>query len=103
MSVDVLKVRREGMRWYLLLALHNARPLGALDMLLLDVVRSIYADGTSTELHTQLDYLYSHHFVELDKRPDGHWHARLTHTGIDVVEYVAKCPVGIARHVKYWS
>ncbi|MDO4427821.1 MAG: hypothetical protein Q4B88_06800 [Moraxella sp.] len=103
MSIDTLKIRRESMRWYLLLALHNARPLGAVDILLLDVVRSIWADGTPTEVHNQLDYLHSHHFVELTKRPDGHWHAKLTHIGIDVVEYVADCPVGISRPEKYWT
>lgn len=103
MSIDLLKVRRESLRWHLLNALDKARPLGALDILLLDVVRCIYADATANELHAQLDYLHSHHFVELTKRPDGHWHAKLTHIGIDVVEYVADCPVGIARPDKYWA
>ncbi len=103
MSIDLLKVRRESLRWHLLNALDKARPLGALDILLLDVVRCIYADATANELHAQLDYLHGHHFVELTKRPDGHWHAKLTHIGIDVVEYVADCPVGIARPDKYWA
>lgn len=102
MSIDLLKVRRESLRWHLLNALDKARPLGALDILLLDVVRCIYADATANELHAQLDYLHSQTFVELDKRPDGHWHAKLTHIGIDVVEYVADCPVGISRPEKYW-
>lgn len=103
MTVDVLKSRRESMRWHLLNALDKARPIGALDILLLDIIRCIYADSTATELHAQLDYLHSHHFVELDKRSDGHWHAKLTHIGIDVVEYVAECPKGIARPQKYWT
>lgn len=103
MSIDLLKVRRESLRWHLLNALDKARPLGALDILLLDVLRCIYADATANELHAQLDYLHSHHFVELDKRPDGHWHAKLNHNGIDVVEYVADCPVGISRPDKYWT
>lgn len=103
MTVDVLKSRRESMRWHLLNALDKARPIGALDILLLDIIRCIYADATNNELHAQLDYLHSHHFVELEKRPDGHWHAKLTHVGIDVVEYVAECPKGIARPQKYWT
>lgn len=103
MSIDLQKTRRESMRWHLLNALDKARPLGALDILLLDVLRCIYADATANELHAQLDYLHSHHFVELDKRPDGHWHAKLNHNGIDVVEYNQDCPVGIARPAKYWT
>lgn len=103
MTVDVLKSRRESMRWHLLNALDKARPIGALDILLLDIIRCIYADSTATELHAQLDYLHSHDFVELEKRPDGHWHAKLNHNGIDVVEYTIACPVGIARPTKYWA
>ncbi|MDO5650539.1 MAG: hypothetical protein Q4G13_00170 [Moraxella sp.] len=103
MTIDLQKTRRESMRWYLLKALDNARPLGALDVLLLDVMRSIYPDSTATEVHSQLDYLQSAGLVELDKRPGGHWHAKLNHTGVDVVEYVAECPVGIARTAKYWT
>ena len=34
------------MRWHLLNALDKARPLGALDTLLLDVMRALYADTT---------------------------------------------------------
>lgn len=102
MTIDLQKVRRESIRWHLLNALDKARPLGALDILLLDVLRCIYADATANELHAQLDYLHSHHFVELTKRPDGHWHAKLNHNGIDVVEYTADCPVGISRPEKYW-
>ncbi|MEG8268709.1 hypothetical protein MKR64_09490 [Acinetobacter baumannii] len=44
MSFDLQKIRREGMRWHLLNALDKARPLGALDTLLLDVMRALYAD-----------------------------------------------------------
>lgn len=103
MTIDLQKTRRESMRWYLLKALDNARPLGALDVLLLDVMRSIYSDSTATEVHSQLDYLQSAGLVELGKRPDGHWHAKLNHNGIDVVEYNQDCPVGIARTAKYWT
>lgn len=102
MSIDLLKSRRESMRWHLLNALDKARPIGAIDVLLLDVVRCIYADATANEIHQQLDYLEGRHLVSLDKQPTGHWHAKLSHDGVDVVEYTTNCPVGIARPVKYW-
>ena len=53
------------MRWHLLNALDKARPLGALDTLLLDVMRALYADTTPQELHVQLDYLEERKLVEI--------------------------------------
>ena len=38
---DIVKARRESMRWLLLNALNNARPLGAMDVLVLSVVQAI--------------------------------------------------------------
>ncbi|WP_413190170.1 hypothetical protein [Psychrobacter sp. AT9] len=103
MSIDMAKARREGMRWHLLNALDKARPIGAIDTLLLDVVRCIYPDTTVKELHTQLDYLDNWSLVVLDKYPDGHWHSCLNSNGVDIVEYTEDCPRGIARPVKYWG
>ncbi len=103
MSIDMQKARREGMRWYLLLALNNARPLGATDVLLMQIVGDIYERTTPIELHQQLDYLASRKMVELDKKPDGHWHAKLTSLGVDVAEYTVECREGIARPEKYWG
>lgn len=61
------------MRWHLLNALDKARPLGALDTLLLDVMRAaLYPDTTPQELHVQLDYLEERKLVEITKQPDGH-------------------------------
>lgn len=103
MTIDIQKARREGMRWHLLNALDKARPIGALDVLLIDILRCIYPDTTSNELHQQLDYLQQHGLVEIKKYADGHWHVKLTHAGIDLVEYTVDCPLGIARPPKYWS
>lgn len=100
---DILKARRQGMRWHILNALDKARPIGAMDVLLLDVTRCIYPDATPKELHSQLDYLADRELVEIDKQPDGHWHSKLTSDGVDVVEYTTDCPAGIARPDKYWS
>ena len=38
---DIVKARRESMRWLLSNTLNNARPLGAMDVLLLSVVQAI--------------------------------------------------------------
>lgn len=103
MATDLQKARREGMRWQLLNALNKSRPLGCMDVLLLDVMGAIYAGATPTELHAQLEYLEDRELVKIDKKPDGHWHSQLTHHGVDVVEYTVDCHAGIARPPMYWN
>lgn len=100
---DLEKARRESMRWQLLNALNKARPIGAMDTLLISVMQAIYSDCSVNELHSQLEYLESRKLVEIQRKPDGHWHSKLTHYGIDIVEYTTDCYDGIARHVKYWQ
>lgn len=100
---DLVKARREGMRWLLLTALNNARPLGAMDQLMLTVTQDMFPDATANELHQQLEYLEDKKLVDIEKRPDGHWHSKLSATGVDVVEYTEHCPAGIARPQKYWK
>lgn len=100
---DILRARRESMRWTLLNGLNNARPLGAMDVLLLSVVQSLYPDATAKELHAELEYLESKDLVVITRRPDGHWHSKLSGKGIDVVEYTVACPAGINQPAKYWG
>ncbi|OTG68296.1 hypothetical protein B9T25_06335 [Acinetobacter sp. ANC 4470] len=100
---DLVKARRENMRWLLLNALNNARPLGAMDVLLLTVVHAIHPDATARELHTELEYLESKDLIDIERQPTGHWHSKLNALGIDVVEYTVNCPAGIARPTKYWG
>lgn len=99
---DIAKVRREHMRWVVLLALNNARPLGAMESVVLAVVQAVYPDASPLELRKELDYLSDRELIKLVKRPDGPWHADLTRFGVDVVEYTVDCQPGIARPAKYW-
>lgn len=102
-EIDMQRARREGMRWYLIVALNNARPLGGLDTLLMQIVQAVYQRVSPNELHQQLDYLEARKIVEITKQPDGHWHAKLTALGVDIAEYTTECREGIARPEKYWS
>lgn len=96
--MDMQKLRREFIRWMLLLTLNNARASGgASEALLLQVVQSEYADATPLELRAQLDYLESRNLIEIEKSPDGRWHADIGRYGVDVVEYTVECDPGIAR------
>ena len=93
--VDIARVRRESLRWSLLVALNKTRPYTASETLLLDVSRAIYPDTTSLELRRELDYLADRKMVDLEKKPSG--------LGVDLVEYTVECGPGIARPEKYWS
>lgn len=100
--IDAAKVRRESLRWLVLLTLNNARPIGAYEGPILAVAQSEYPDATPLELRRELDYLADRKLVEVERRPDGRWHAELTRYGVDIAEYTVTCEPGIARPEKYW-
>jgi len=96
------KIRRETIRWNLLLALNNGRPLGAFESVLLSIIQAEYPDATQNEVRRELDYLADRELVEIKKQPDGRWHSELTRHGVDIVEYTVDVDPGIARPAKYW-
>jgi len=102
MNIDQAKIRREALRWLILLTLNNARPIGAFEGPILSVAQSEYPDATPLELRRELDYLDERELVRLDKQPSGKWFADLTRFGTDIAEYTIDCEPGIARPKKYW-
>lgn len=101
--IDAARLRREFIRWILLIALNNARASGgASETLLLQIIQGEYADATALEVRAELDYLEARDLVAIDRRPDGRWVADIGRYGIDVVEYSVDCDPGIARPKKYW-
>jgi len=102
MSIDQAKVRRESLRWYLILALYNARPEEVCEDIVQATMRSIYPDVTPLEVRRELDYLADRGLALLRKEPSGRWWADLTRYGVDIAEYTTDCEPGIARPVKYW-
>ena len=102
MPVDHARVRREHLRWVLILTLNNARPMGCYDSVALATVQGVYPDATQLEVRRELDYLSDRELVDLDKMPDGRWAAKLNRAGVDVAEYTVDCEPGIARPEKYW-
>lgn len=101
-QIDHTRLRREALRWLILLTLNNARPIGAFEGLILTVAQSEYPDATAMELRREMDYLGERELVKVDKQPSGRWFAQLTRHGVDVAEYTVACEPGIARPAKYW-
>lgn len=102
-QMSIEKIRREGMRWYIISTLNKARPHTTSEVFLLDVMRRIYPDATALELRQQLDYLNDRELVVVEKLPSGNWFVDLTRHGVDIAEYTVSCDAGIARPEKYWS
>ena len=103
MSIDQAKIRRESLRWYLILALYNARPEELCEGIIQSTMRGIYPDVTPIEVRQQLDYLADRELVKLRKEPSGRWWGDLTRFGTDIAEYTIDCDPGIARPTKYWG
>ena len=94
------KQRREFMRWVLLLALNNARPIGAREEMLVSIAQDMWPDATRLEVRRELDYLHDRKLAEVTKHPDGRWSAELSNHGVDFVEYTVDAHPGIARPPK---
>ena len=101
--VDHAKVRRESIRWMILLTLNNARPVGAYEELVLTTIQGVYLDATALEVRRELEYLGDRNLVKLTKEPSGRWFSELTRYGVDIAEYTIDCEPGIARPQKYWA
>lgn len=102
MTIDMTRVRRETIRWTILLTLNNGRPTHLYEEVVLAVVQALYADATAIELRRELDYLHDRNLIDLVKEPSGRWRAELTRHGVDIAEYTIDCDPGIARPAKYW-
>ena len=101
--IDQLKIRRESMRWMVILTLYNAHPVGAYEELVLATIQAMYPDATALEVRRVLDYLSDRALITLVKEPSGRWFADLNRDGTDVAEYTVDCDPGIARPPKYWA
>lgn len=102
LTLDTTRIRRESLRWLILLTLNNARPIGAFEGPILSVARAEYPDATALELRRELEYLSGRELIRLDQQPSGRWFAQLTRHGTDIAEYTVDCQPGIARPAKYW-
>lgn len=101
--LDTAKIRRESIRWYILLTLNNARPEGCYEEVVLMTIQGIYPDSTAHELRRELGYLADRELVGVKREPSGRWFADITRYGADVAEYTVDCDPGIARPQKYWG
>jgi len=101
MHVEQARIRREYMRWIILLALNTSRPDDLHDHVVLQTVQAIYPDATQLEVRREIDYLVDRELVSVRKQPTGIWWCGLTRYGVDIVEYTVDVEPGIARPQNY--
>ncbi|HIE0523895.1 TPA: hypothetical protein ACXJLS_000488 [Stenotrophomonas maltophilia] len=99
---DLGKLRREQLRWLMLLVLDRSRPYPIGEAVLAGAAQDMYPDATALEVRRELDYLGTRRLIDITKSPSGPWSAELTRHGVDIVEYSIDCGPGIARPPKYW-
>lgn len=95
-ALDVARAQRETLRWVLLTALWHARPYGALEDLLVRCAADVGLAATSDGVRRELGWLAEHGLVRLAQDAPV-WDASLTARGLDVYEYRADAPAGLAR------
>ena len=96
-ALDMARVRRESIRWFLLVASNVSRPQGLYLEGLLPVVRTVYGDATELEVRRELDYLEERNMLTIARDGMDRWFVQLTRHGIDVAEYTTLVEPGIAR------
>lgn len=100
--MDMERIRRENIRWHILVAANSGSPHAVAETLLLSAIQSIPVECTALELRKQLDYLEDRKLLELERHEGAPWTATLTRHGVDFVEYTIDAEPGIARPKKYW-
>ena len=98
---DIDTDSKEFHRWIILRSLHAAYPNAYAENALLSALIAIPIRISAINLRKELGYLEGKGLIEISKKDNPPWFAKILATGIDVVEYNADAPAGIARVPKY--
>lgn len=94
---DLERAMREEARWRILRGLDAGRPYNVAETILLRLLSDISLPATAHSVRRELDYLEERGLIDVLDRDSSVWSARLTRSGVDVVEYTVSCEAGIAR------
>ncbi|HZP45345.1 MAG TPA: hypothetical protein VFB15_06835 [Candidatus Binataceae bacterium] len=94
--------QREEARWRILRVLDAGRPIAVSENIILRVLNDVRLPIGPAGVRRELDYLRAHGLAAIEDGEEETWYARLTAAGVDIVEYTAPAPAGIARPKKYW-
>ncbi|HLW69386.1 MAG TPA: hypothetical protein VKS22_02070 [Candidatus Binataceae bacterium] len=101
-AMDMGQRQREEARWRILRILDAGRPIGVGEEIILRVLDDLRLGLGPAGVRRELDYLSDLKLAEVGQEDDGSWYAKLTADGVDLVEYTAPAPPGVARPKRYW-
>jgi hypothetical protein len=99
---DLEQKQREEARWRIMRVLDAGRPIAVSENIIWRVLNDIKLPLSMTGVRRELDYLRALRLVEIEGEETGTWYAKLAAAGVDVVEYTADAPPGVARPRKFW-
>jgi hypothetical protein len=101
-GMDLEQRQREEARWRILRVVDAGRPIAVSEQIVWRVLTDIKLALSLNQLRRELSYLRDLTLIQLEGEECDIWFASLTAQGVDVVEYNAKAPAGVARPRKYW-
>jgi hypothetical protein len=101
MNIDHSKLRRQRIRWTLLIAAWYGKESPQGENAYFDTARAVDHDCTQAEVRDALAFLDLAGLIDLQKDHDGNLWAQITQKGCEVYEYNAACPPGLGRPEKY--
>ena len=101
-AIDLEQRQREEARWRILRVVDAGRPIPVTEQIIWRVLADIKLSFSLNQLRRELAYLRDLALIEIEGEGSETWFAKLTAVGVDVVEYTAISPAGIARPRKYW-
>ena len=100
-GLDLAQKQREEARWRILRVLDAGRPIPVSENIILRVLQDVRLPLGPGAVRRELDYLRGLGLAAIEDEEEV-WFARLTATGVDIVEYTVAAPPGIARPQRYW-
>ncbi len=99
--IDFEQKQREEARWRILRVVDAGRPVPVSEQVIWRVLGDINVPLSLNQVRRELAYLRDLALLELAGEQSDTWFAKLTASGVDVVEYTATAPAGVARPRKY--
>ncbi len=96
-GIDVEQKRREEARWRMLRVVDAGRPIPVSEQIIWRVLADIKLSLSLIAVRRELAYLRDLGLLELEGEGAETWFAKLTASGVDVVEYNFASPAGVAR------
>jgi hypothetical protein len=100
--MDLSQKQREEARWRILRILDAGRPIGVSESIILRVLDDVRLPIGPVGVRRELDYLRDLRLAEIGDEDGEGWVAKLTASGVDLVEYTVQAPPGVARPKRYW-